>query len=1091
MGVFLLSQDSSSASSFVKPSLPVAMALPWYMEHNGHENSDEVAESRFLNGENRLTIPIPKFSELFVQHAVAPFFLFQVFCVLLWCLDEYWYYSLMTLVMLFMFESTVVKQRLRNLRELRLMTTPPFPLWVWRSGSWSQIPSSDLVPGDIFSLSRFTKGMDGSRTVVPCDAVVLDCESCVVNEAVLTGESVAQMKDGIKSIMRHMDEGELANTHLDLNGRHKACVVFAGTHVLQAVASKGNKRHRTPDGGCPCVAVRTGFETAQGSLVRTIGFSRERVSVNNRESYFFILFLLTFALAAAGYLLKKSLEESDHKRPLHKILLDCTLIVTAVVPPELPMELSLAVNASLMHLVKSQVFCTEPFRIPLAGKVDFCCFDKTGTLTSETMSLRGIVPLRDDADEKDKQEVHSDRDFSSYAVEEMDQVPAVYSRAFELSLLVLQGCHSLVLVDGTYVGDAMEKAAMDAIPSKRRVSNTIIHRFHFDPELKRMSSVVRTRDRQLVLTKGAPEVVRGLLTEIPHDYDDKASALLGNGARVLALALKDVSDFLPSKLRVVSRDAVECGLTFVGFAVFECPIKSDTVSVIQALGHSSHSCVMITGDNPKTAIHAAHECSIVSRPVLMVEIDPKEGIAQPKITEDKSGTSAGSVHECRKLVWKTISDEVVCPVSERPLENDKELIGDSRSFELCLSGDVLSRAFGKDEKALRNFISDWVLHVKVFARMSPKQKEYVVQGLRKTHGKTTLMCGDGTNDMGALKHADVGIALLNHAVTPPADLAEKEEDKHRDDLKRGNLHPPDASKRRKGWINGLMPKDKKSSGAKELRKSLEEKLRSSEGGGEPPMIRLGDASIAAPFTAKSASIQCAVDVIRQGRCTLVTTIQIYKILALNCLISAYTLSVLYMQGLKFGDRQMFFSSILIAACFFFISSARPLPKLSSQRPWNTIFCAYAMMSILGQFLIHLGCLVYAVRWTDTLRIGSGGNEAESSVDLDSDFEPSLINTVVFPLSSIMQLTTFAFNYQGHPFMESLTENKKLLFSLCIAGSLFILCASGLLPPLNCALELVPLPSWNAILMVLSFIAADIGAVYVWEFLFLRNIFSKH
>lgn len=55
-------------------------------------------------------IPIPTFSALFQQHMVAPFFVFQLFCVTLWFLDDMWYYSLFTLIMLFVFEGTVVMQ---------------------------------------------------------------------------------------------------------------------------------------------------------------------------------------------------------------------------------------------------------------------------------------------------------------------------------------------------------------------------------------------------------------------------------------------------------------------------------------------------------------------------------------------------------------------------------------------------------------------------------------------------------------------------------------------------------------------------------------------------------------------------------------------------------------------------------------------------------------------------------------------------------------------------------------------------------------------------------------------------------------------
>jgi cation-transporting ATPase 13A1 len=515
-------------------------------------------------GLNKFDVPLPSFLELFKEHIVAPFFVFQIFCVCLWFLDEMWYFSMFTLFMLIVFESTVVLQRLKNLQEFRAMSIAPYPINVYRNKKWVNVASDTLLPGDLVSVVR-----QKDENPVPADFLLMD-GTCIANEAMLSGESTPQLKESIK--LRD-------NTDIPKISEDKINILFGGTKILQVTPPDSDSKISTPDGGCLALALRTGFATQQGKLVRTIIYSTERVSANNAESFFFILFLLVFAIAASYYVWTtgSQLEGRDHT----KLLLHCIMIITSVVPPELPMELTMAVNNSLAQLATSYVYCTEPFRIPFAGKLDVACFDKTGTLTAENLVVEGVTGINAKIDDLIKPE----------------KLP-------KETQYVLASSHALVMLEDGVIGDPMEKNTLESIkwslssngvvkPSAgASTSIRIIRRFPFSSTLKRMSTISNlktdTGSKIIVTCKGAPETLRSMFHSVPSDYDEHYKYWARRGKRVLALGYKTIKERKNSELNDLCRSDAESHLTFAGFLIFYCPLKDDSVEAIKMLNESSH-----------------------------------------------------------------------------------------------------------------------------------------------------------------------------------------------------------------------------------------------------------------------------------------------------------------------------------------------------------------------------------------------------------------------------------------------------------------------------------------------------------------------
>ena len=1071
--------DGASSSLFHRLRYPSDLPISFYTKWGGHKTLPSIRQAHHVYGDNTTHIRLPPFLDLLGQQLLAPFFLFQLFCVLLWSLDEYWYYALFTLLALLMFESTVAYNRRKGLERLRGTLRHPYYVLAYRHASWIRIRTDEIVPGDLVSLVARTPPIH-----VPADMVLLN-GTAVVDEALLTGESVPQLKNPIvDNDHKDDDKSSTTTTRLDMEDpAHKQSILFGGTMLVSQnnSASSSSSVPSPPDHGILCFTLRTGFETAQGSLLRSMAHSSMKSAdgIHTRDTFVFVLMLLVCAVVSAVSVLREGW--NDETRNRFRLVLHVIIIVTSVVPPELPMELSLAVTNSVAELMqRCNVYCTEPFRIPWAGQVNVCCFDKTGTLTSDEMQLRGVrlfsttglddhidKPLDDDNDNNDD---YNDSLCMPDASTPWDP------------LRVMAGCHSLAvnrMANGfrAVIGDPLEKVVLGATGFTLRSNNFLVapddeemdgrarvlmihHRFAFSSKLKRMTVLLTENTDTTVwaVSKGAPETIKTFLRpdSIPANYDKVYLHHMGMGQRVLAMAYRSFPKTMNhDQVKDTGRTQVEKDLLFAGFLVLDCPIKADSHSVIKELKKSGHDTVMVTGDAVLTAAEVSKQVGILKRWPPTYELRPT---GTPRALSD-----FGFVPLKASIDEPRASDTI--PLSRSNLSNLQDMAQRSEA-SFCISGAVLvqvARAAlqeAVDEGTLgvavqamdennvlfhpvaQTALSRLVPLVSVFARHAPRQKEAVVAAFN-CGGKHTLMCGDGTNDVGALKRAHVGISIIS---------APELESKHRQ-ASEGIAKAQKAERKKKKKNDG---KKKKSKKKKRGGTSLEDSLRMlKETQDQLDRVELGDASVASPFTSRAMSIKCCKDVLQQGRCTLVTMLQIYKILGINCLVNALVLTKLHMHGVKQSDRQLTIMGMAIAVLFFFVTRGKPLPTLSSQRPPSSVLCRQALLSIASQFAVHFVAIVVA---TETSMVFV--DPYDPSIIPDASFNPNVLNSCTFLLTMLAIVNTFAINYRGRPYMQDLRQNKLLYRSVQLCYAVLLICVLQIFMPLNDLLQLTPFPDTN-------------------------------
>ncbi|XP_064185049.1 polyamine-transporting ATPase 13A3-like isoform X2 [Anguilla rostrata] len=735
----------------------------FYCRHSAGLPPSTQQYRRLFYGINQIEVKVPSIPKLLIKEVLNPFYIFQVFSVILWSLDDYYYYASAILMMSLLSVCTslyTVRKQYILLHDM-VSAHNVVRCTIYRGDQdTEEILSTDLVPGDVMVIPA--NGM-----MMPCDAALIG-GTCIVNESMLTGESVPVTKTQLPlPPCGGGPDGALPEPLYDPE-EHRRHTLFCGTQVIQTRYYSGERVR--------AVVIRTGFCTVKGQLVRSILYPKPSDFRLYRDA---IRFLLGLVCVAAGGMAYSIYISASMGESVGRILVEALDIITITVPPALPAAMTAGIVYAQHRLRQKGIFCTSPQRINTSGQINLVCFDKTGTLTEDGLDLWGVQRVQDSRFGPPEQEV------------------ATEGQSHSPFLVAMASCHSLTRIEGQLTGDPLDMKMFEATgwvleePSPDETSNHdlimptvvrpakpspletppcqeqdpdirelmgryevgVLAQFPFSSGLQRMSVVTRVLgERRLrAYLKGAPETVVRLCRPdtVPADFWEVLDGYTRQGLRVIALAHRQLEPkFTWHRLQTISREVIECEMEFLGLLMLQNKLKPQTVPALAELHRANIRTVMVTGDSMLTAVSVARECGLIpphSQVIITEAQPPREG--QPATVS-----------------WSYSQDSPRAQRQETRVSVGPQQPHALPSYHFAMSG----RTFAIILEHFSELLPKLLLCGTVYARMAPDQKTQLVEELQKVD-YYVAMCGDGANDCGALKRAHTGISLseLEASVASP------------------------------------------------------------------------------------------------------------------------------------------------------------------------------------------------------------------------------------------------------------------------------------------------------------------------------------
>jgi Ca2+-transporting ATPase len=468
--------------------------------------------------------------------------------------------AILSVSLFVIFGITIFQERKteRALAALRDLSSPR--ALVIRDGVERRIAGREVVRDDILILT------EGDR--VPADATILTCNDLMVDESLLTGESVPVRKaawNGVAPTTRP--------------GGDDLPFVYSGTMLVQG---RGVAR-----------VTATGVRTEFGKIGRAL------LSVETDETFlqkkstrmiqtFAAVGLSLCALAVVLYGITRG-------NWINGFLVGIALAMS-LLPEEIPVVLTVFLALGAWRMSRKHVLTRRMPAIEALGAATVLCVDKTGTLTINRMKVNRLC---------------ADGEFYDVDAADGKSLPHRFHALVRFA----------VLASETDPFDPMEKAFKELGDryldhSARFADWTLAHEYSLAPALLAMSHVWQssTNGGYIIATKGAPEAVADLChfnSDGLRELAQKVDSMAADGLRVLAVAKAEFSsDAWPASQH-------DFDFTFLGLIGLADPVRPEVPAAIEECNKAGVKVVMITGDYPSTAAAIGRKIGLPAESQIM------------------------------------------------------------------------------------------------------------------------------------------------------------------------------------------------------------------------------------------------------------------------------------------------------------------------------------------------------------------------------------------------------------------------------------------------------------------------------------------